>query len=218
MHDKNINISIPAKGKALYYFLGSSVTYGSATNGVSFVDLIPQQLQVNVVKEAVSGTTLVDTGSDSYVQRLRRMNTNSKVDHLIVQLSTNDASLNKTLGSVSAAGTTSFDTSTIIGAIEDIIYYAKNTLGCDVTFYTNPNYSNSKYQEMVEALYSVQEKWGIGIIDFYNISDMNAQALSSKGYMADSIHPNDKGYKWMTEVFVSYLRADYSSKHPGDSI
>ena len=83
--DSNISDYINEQAKALYYFLGSSVTYGSATNGVSFVDMMPKLLDCAVVKNAVSGTTLVD-GNESYVSILRQMPTNMQVEHLIVQL------------------------------------------------------------------------------------------------------------------------------------
>ena len=38
-------------------FLGSSVTYGSASGGVSFADMICEKNGYDLVKEAVSGTT-----------------------------------------------------------------------------------------------------------------------------------------------------------------
>ena len=57
------------KGKT-FFFLGSSVTYGHAAGGVSFVDYIEQRNECTCRKEAVSGTTLVDNGENSYVQRM----------------------------------------------------------------------------------------------------------------------------------------------------
>ena len=41
-------------------FLGSSVTYGHFSEGVSFVEIIAERTGMLPVKEAVSGTTLVD--------------------------------------------------------------------------------------------------------------------------------------------------------------
>ena len=68
-------------------------------------------------------------------------------------------------------------------------------------------------------LYAIREKWGIGIVDFYNYVDMEelpAQTLSS--FMADAIHPNALGYKWMGEVFAEYLRKDFAANHAGKII
>ncbi|MCR5154533.1 MAG: SGNH/GDSL hydrolase family protein, partial [Lachnospiraceae bacterium] len=52
-------------------FLGSSVTYGAASGGVSFADVLCEKKGYEMIKEAVSGTTLADIGPDSYVSRLK---------------------------------------------------------------------------------------------------------------------------------------------------
>lgn len=196
--------------KPLYYFLGSSVTYGSATGGRSFVEEIAVLYPIAYNKQAISGTTLVDNGANSYVQRLvSKFDPNVAPERLIVQLSTNDASQNKPLGTVSASkNSADFDKTTIIGAMEFIIAYAKETWDAPVAFYTNPNYNNATYEKMIDALYDLQEKWGIQIIDFYYYVDMeelSSATLSS--YMADAIHPNVNGYKWMAGVMGEALLA-----------
>lgn len=188
------------------YFLGSSVTYGSATNGVSFVNYLSQTNGWNTVKYAVSGTTLVDNGSTSYIQRMLTIPTTVSMDHFTCQLSTNDASQGKPLGTISESENLSdFDTTTIIGAMEYIISYAKQTWDCPVSFYTNPYYNNNNYVNMVNALYRLQDKWDVGIIDFYNFKGMTPlSATTMKSYMADDIHPNATGYRWMTGVMTDY--------------
>ncbi|MBE5958887.1 MAG: carbohydrate-binding protein [Lachnospiraceae bacterium] len=197
------------KGKT-FFFLGSSVTYGYAAGGVSFADYIAQRNECISVKEAVSGTTLVDNGSSSYVQRMKnKFNKSQHCDHFICQLSTNDASQNKPLGSLSSSYNLSdFDTSTIYGAIEYIVCYAKQYWNCPVTFYTNPYYNNGNYQNMVNAIYQVKAKWGIGLIDMWNNQDMrNISAADKARYMADDIHPTAAGYlEWWTPIFEDYLQ------------
>ncbi len=190
-------------------FLGSSVTYGSASGGTSFVEFIRSQTRCTVIKEAVSGTTLVDNGSSSYVQRMvNNIDPNASIDHLVVQLSTNDATQNKALGRLSSSTDLGdFNTATIIGAIEYIVCYAKETWGCDVTFYTGTKYESVLYQKMVTALYDVQEKWGIGIIDLWNDEEMNAVSEAEYArYMSDPIHPTLTGYRtWWTPKFIEHL-------------
>lgn len=211
--------SLPPKEKPLYCFLGSSVTYGFSTNGISFVDLLPTKIECEVYKSAISGTTLVDNGRTSYVQRLMtNMPDERNVEHLIVQLSTNDASQNKQLGEVTdAEEDTNFDVSTIAGAIEFIISYAKSAWDCDVSFYTNPYYGNEKYESMIALLYEIQEKWNIGIIDFYNYENMDElDETTLKSFMSDTIHPNLKGYQWMSEIIAKYLKERYEEKYPGN--
>ena len=194
--------------KPTYYFLGSSVTYGSATNGISFVEEVEKTLGYNVLKEAVSGTTLVDNGASSYIARMKTLPTENAVNRLIVQLSTNDVTQNIAFGELSSSyEIASFNTSTVIGAIEYIIAYAKQTWGADVVFYTNHKYNNNRYNALVNELYKVQEKWGIGIVDFFNYAEMeklDTDTLNS--YKADDIHPNVNGYKWMGQVFSEYIQ------------
>ncbi len=195
-------------------FLGSSVTYGYASNGVSFVDYLAKRNGCTTVKEAVSGTTLVDSGSDSYVQRMiRNLSSQTGVDHFICQLSTNDASQNKPLGTISTSYNISdFDTSTVIGAMEYIISYAKDKWDCPVSFFTGTYYDNANYQSMVDALYKLQEKWDIGIIDLWNNQEMRDVSDSDYWkYMADTVHPTAKGYlEWWTPVFEEYFRNFYA--------
>ena len=50
-----------------FIFLGSSVTKGMAAYGKSFVDMIAARNHSNVIKEAVSGTTLVEKGKKNYI-------------------------------------------------------------------------------------------------------------------------------------------------------
>lgn len=195
-----------------FIFLGSSVTYGSASNGRSFVDLIDEKHGCSCIKLAVSGTTLVDNGPLSYVARLKSESCNYPVcDHLIVQLSTNDASGNLPLGVMTdSKDIDSFDTSTVIGAIEYIIAYAQATWGCKVSFYTGTKYNSTAYKNMVDALLQIQQKWDIGVLDMYNDPEMIAVAPADyMRYMADPIHPNLVGYEeWWLPKFEEFLIAE----------
>ncbi len=191
-----------------FCFLGSSVTYGAANHGSSFVNYIANTLDCRVIKEAVSGTTLADNNANSYVSRmLANIPATEKIDHLIVQLSTNDVTQNIVVGDVAPnKNIEEFDRTTTVGAMEYIIAYAKKTWGCKVSFYTNPCYNNAQYEALMKKLDLLKAKWNIGVVDFYYYTDMDAldQATLSS-YMADPIHPNAMGYEWMGGVFSEYL-------------
>lgn len=199
----------PLDGKT-FVFLGSSVTYGSASGGWSMADYIAEEFDCTVVKWAVSGTTLVTSNDNSYVARMEnQMRRQKACDHLIVQLSTNDATQNKPLGTLSKSmDKADFDTTTVIGAIEYIIASAKEKWNCEVSFYTGTKYDSAAYQKMVDALKDIQEKWGIGIIDLWNDAEMNAVSDTNyKRYMSDSIHPTKLGYKlWWGPKFAEHLQ------------
>jgi len=196
----------PIKDKKLI-FLGSSVTYGAASKGISFADYIGKRNSCSVIKEAVSGTTLVDSGANSYIKRLKDIK-ETNADIFICQLSTNDATQKKELGEIGASkNMDDFDTSTVAGAIEYIISYAKEKWNCPVVFYTNPKYESEAYGEMVDLLLQVQEKWGVFVIDMYNDEEFNNISDENYAlYMADSIHPTQAGYlEWWTPYFEQNL-------------
>ena len=185
-------------------FLGSSVTKGFAAYGTSFVDMIAARTGAKCVKEAVSGTTLVDDNAKSYVARLKALDPKTPCDLFVCQLSTNDATKKKPLGKVAAAGE-AFDTKTVCGAIEYIIDYAKKTWNCPVAFYTNPEYASPEYKDMVDALYAIAKKWDIAVIDLWNDRELNTKEAKKRSCMNDQIHPTKKGYALWTPVIEAAL-------------
>lgn len=189
-------------------FLGSSVTYGSAAKGVSFADYIAVRNGCTITKEAVSGTTLVDSGIGFYISRLKKLDTGMTADLFLCQLSTNDASQGKPLGKISESfDCEAFDTSTVAGAIEYIIAYARQTWSCPVLFYTNPRYSSEQYAAMVDLIAEIADKWDIGVIDLWSDSAFNSITEEQRAlYMVDSIHPSQAGYlEWWTPYMEEIL-------------
>lgn len=200
----------PLMGKRLC-FLGSSVTRGSAADGLSFADYIGKRNSCTVVKEATDGTTLTDIGENSYIRRMKtKLSVRDQFDLFICQLSTNDASQNRPLGNVDAAvpiREEELDCGTVAGAIESILLYVRRTWRCPVWFYTNPRFESKKYAEMVDLLYRLKEKWGIGIIDLWNDEEVNAISADKRRlYLHDPIHPTRAGYlEWWTPAVEKYL-------------
>ena len=190
----------PMNGKNII-FLGSSVTYGASSKGISFADYITKRNGCSMIKEAVSGTTLVTMGKDSYISRMKKIDKQVDADLFVCQLSTNDATQKKPLGKVGEETTLEeFDTQTIAGAMEYIICYAQKTWDCPVVFYTNPRYDSGEYAAMVELLQELEEKWDISVIDLWNDEEFNAISDVQRNlYMADKIHPTQAGYlEWWT--------------------
>ncbi|MGN1099955.1 MAG: SGNH/GDSL hydrolase family protein, partial [Christensenellales bacterium] len=132
----------------------------------------------------------------------------AKFDLFVCQLSTNDASQNKPLGS-----TGDTDTATVCGAINAIVDYAKSTWNCPVIFYTNAYYESENYSAMVEALKEIAALKGIGVIDLYTDTAFNEITGEQRSlYMADVIHPTKAGYlEWWTPKMEQYIY-DYISE------
>ncbi len=192
-------------------WIGSSVTYGAHAAGhYSMVDEIANLHKGTICeKYAISATTLVNGDISSYVSRLKMIPQNKTPDMIVVQLSTNDATTGKEFGEISESeNIADFDDTTIAGAIETMIAYAKDTFDCPVVFYTGSYCEKENYKEMVDLLLKIQEKWGIGVIDMFNNEEMTAIYGSDQynDYMSDEVHPTRQGYiEWWTPVIDSYL-------------
>lgn len=192
-------------------WLGSSVTYGAQAGGhYSMVDAIQDNHPGTVCeKYAISATTLVNEKEDSYVSRMKLISKDETPDLFVVQLSTNDATTGKPMGEVTdSTDPTDFDDTTIAGAIETIISYVQETFGCPVVFYTGTYAEKENYEEMVDLLLKIQEKWGIGVVDMFHNEEMTAVYGTElyNEYMHDEVHPFRKGYvEWWTPVIEEYL-------------
>ena len=175
-------------------FLGSSVTFGSTAEGVSFVEFLGKQCGMICIKEAVSGTTLVDLNEKSYISRLKAIDTAINFDLFVCQLSTNDARLR-------------LDINEIEKAIRFILDYVQKTFGCPIVFYTGTYFESDEYSKMIDLLYSLKEHYNFYILDLYHDQDMlNVSAKDYASYMRDPVHPTLLGYqKWWTPKFISFL-------------
>lgn len=197
------------KGKTIV-FLGSSVTYGSASDGYSMCEYINEKTGADVKKWALSGTTLADINENSYVNRLKlHIDSQKQCDLFICQLSTNDTSRDVSLGEISDyENEECFDVSTVAGAIEYIIARVKNKWNCPIAFYTGTFFESDMYQKMVDLLFDLQKKWDFDVIDLWNDKQMrNVDKNAYERYMSNPIHPTKEGYaQWWGPKFVDYLR------------
>lgn len=159
---------VSLEGKTIVW-VGSSLTYGYANNGISMADYLEETTHCICAKYAVSGTTLVDKDEESYISRLKKIPADQKCDYFICQLSTNDATQQLPIGDISDSfDIDSFDTQTVCGAIEYVIAYAKERFDCPIAFYTAPRYWSSPYKKMAAKMLLIKEKWGIELLDLWN--------------------------------------------------
>ena len=184
--------------KKTVLFLGSSVTRGSAAGGRSFVEVLAEKYGFDYVKEAVDGTTLADIGNGSYVTRLKKTDTDRRVDLFVCQLSTNDAYRGIPLCKTEQA-------------VVYITEYVKKTYGCPVIFFTGTRFYSAEYERAVEMMVRLKDELGFELIDLWNNPRMNAvDPERYKIYMNDPVHPTVRGYRewWVPEfekVFDRYF-------------
>lgn len=197
------------QGKTIFC-LGSSVTRGMASRGVSFVDYIARLDGCIMIREAVSASTLADTSPRSYLRRLRRHPAvKQPIDCFLCQLSTNDATFCSHMGKVSDSyDPSSFDSRTSVGGMETIIAFARETWGCPIVFFTGTRFDNPRYHKEVNLLLELEEKWNITVIDLWHDEKLNQLTQEERRlYMNDGIHPTMAGYLlWWTPVIRQALR------------
>ncbi|MBD5512601.1 MAG: SGNH/GDSL hydrolase family protein [Lachnospiraceae bacterium] len=202
----------PLAGKGICV-LGSSVVYGSASLESAVGEYLAARFGCSLTKEAVSGTTLANSGKSSYIQRMQNnINSAGEMDLFICQLSTNDATQKQPLGVISdSMELDDFDTVTVTGAMEYIICYARQTWNCPIVFFTGSHYEDDEYDAMVERLHELEIKWDIGVLDLWSDGEFNMLSEEERMlYMSDNIHPTKAGYRewWGPEMerqLIEYL-------------
>lgn len=198
----------PLRGKRIF-FLGSSVTQGMRSRGLSFVDYLAREDGCLAIKAAAMASTLADRGPNSYLKRLRRHSATAQpIDCFVCQLSTNDATFHSPLGEISPGfDPAGFDTRTAAGGIEAIIHFARQTWNCPIVFVTGTRYDNPRYHKLVNLLLDAGEKWNIHVIDLWHRRAMNQITPELRAlYMADGVHPTRAGYLlWWTPAIREEL-------------
>ena len=195
--------------------LGSSVVYGASSQQVAVGEFLSKRFDCDLTKEAVSGTTLVDNGEKSYIQRmLNNIDPNEHFDLFVCQLSTNDATQELPLGEiVDSTDLNDFDTSTVTGAIQYVICYARQTWNCPVVFFTGSRYDSPAYEAMVQRLMELKDLYEVGVVDLWTSDSFNNISDAQRSlYMDDNIHPTKAGYRdwWGPEMetqLLDYLAA-----------
>lgn len=203
------NTSSPLYGKRIL-FLGSSVTFGFGALAESFVDDLWKKDGVIATKDAENGTTLVDKDrynrGDSYVARFKENLGRKAPEAFVLQLSTNDAQTHQQLGKI-RKNSHDLDTQTILGALQYIIWQAQEEWHCPILLYTNPNFGDPFYGQMVEQALVLAKQEHFAVLDLYHELDKKLAPL----YMADSIHPTRAGYlKIWTPLFERKLSTLFS--------
>lgn len=182
-------------------FFGSSVTYGFASNGISFVEILAKKYSFNYIKEAICGTTLVDSDNQSYFSRLKRIE-EKDIGLFVVQLSTNDA-IKK------------YDLNDIKVSIERIIDFIEEFYNSKIVFFSNPYYLNEHYEKMVSIMKGISCKKNVYFIDMFSNKEFNNIGdIDRILYMQDNIHPTLLGYeKWIVPFMEKYLSVFFKERN-----
>ncbi len=216
----------PLEGKTVYW-LGSSVTYGSASNQQSMADYLAALTGCISKKDAVSGTTIFDdnastaTGANSYTRRLvnsKVFDKEEKVDAFVCQISTNDARNDRldkrgVMTGEDVYQSSEFDKKTTLGGIEFIISYVEETWDCPVYFYSGSYFGNSglrmstnpkgtEYARLVDEVKLIAEK-------FNNIYGYEVGVIDLYNDAEFNAVASDKYYSWVMSDAIHPKAAGY---------
>lgn len=207
LENQSYNANSPLNGQKIG-FLGSSITYGAFSHGVSFVDYLQVCDGVAATKSAVSGTTLAGTEKDGYLQRLQAdFDPQAHWDLFVCQLSTNDTRQGKPIGKIS--DTQEFNLETTLGAIQYLNQYVQKKLNCPLVFYTCAlAKKNKEYEHLIDMSTRLASKNHFQVIDLYHDTGLNASLAGRKYAMFDEVHPTQEGYLkvWLPVFEKSLVR------------
>lgn len=189
-------------------FFGDSICKGSTPGGDSayvenpFSKIITDKNNMDYQNYGTNGYTISNTYRKMFSSTVASsLSTMSDKDYVIVEGFINDVILETPLGVLSDMGTTTFDETTFIGQLEQLIvkynekgYKAK--LGF-VMIRNVPCSDASIIRQYWDAAISVFEKYDVNYIDLY-----------SKDYpLHDNCHPNELGHKQMAEDIEPWMNS-----------
>ena len=224
-----VNTALAGK-KAL--FLGDSIGYGAndASTGFGWSGRMGALYGMNYRNVAVSGWMLADHQVNGNYQNGQRpiagqldgvtAEEGASYDYVILQGGVNDVWHSKEnpscaipIGTVTSGQTKDFDTTTVCGALEDLIVKARaKAPNAKIGYIINFDISATigDMNAYVSAAKEVCDKWNVPYLDLYNnaaLQEMNFGNVES-GYVTDGVHPNSTGYDilaryigpWMEEL------------------
>ncbi len=183
-----------------YIAFGDSITDGYLANYVSYADYIACANSMTLTERATGGYKSSDI--------ISTMQSNSSLlsslgadDFVIIGGFVNDPSKDVPLGTLTAVGTTEFDTTTSIGTLEKMFYDYTNNANykakIGVVLTPQPNGSNA-YRDKPEywtGWISVLEKYNIPYLNLYDV-DVD---------YVDGVHPSSEGQKTIAALVETWM-------------
>ena len=205
----------PLVGKSALY-LGDSIAYGAADSlYLSWGGRIARK-GMTYENVAVSGWALTNKATSGRGQIVTQLDKASKgsYDFVILEGGVNDVLLlqssegNITWGEITDNGTT-YDDSTVAGAIEDLIVKTKSKFPNAIVGYVINNYFGATEDNMARYIETVKmacDKHEIAYLDL-NADERTGSEVFNKGcqYLPDNLHPNTAGYDIIAPVIAEWM-------------
>ncbi len=223
-------------------FCGDSIGYGHCDDAKhrAWAGRIGETYGMRYDNVAVSGWALSDVrGEGGRIIHQIEAKKGTDYDYVIIEGGVNDGmGINDSVSASAVTGIapvgvisdsfdpSSFDKTTFAGALEEIIWYAKNTwkdakVGYIITF-RMPRYAGyGKLRDMEEywqTALEICEKWDVSCLDLYHDAYLNDEllAVNTDRCSPDGVHPNAKGYEILAPVIAEWMEgmAQTGHSHP----
>ncbi len=189
-------------------YLGDSISEAISYKG--WAGELAEHYGVNSYNISVSGSTLANNGIYS---QLEKAPAGVAYDFVMLNGGVNDVWRSIALGEVSADGTTEFDTTTAIGALEHLFSTLKSTYPdaqiCYVLNYVcvQAGYPSDTFRnDFAPLARAACEKWGIHCLDLVDNEGFNGEFdATADVHTYDGVHANTAGYNVLTKYIAAWL-------------
>lgn len=199
--------------------LGDSITYGANNNGISWADMLKQQIPSQTIKKyGVCGSTISLSAKrhDSFYERYKEMDMN--YDLTILFGGVNDFNHSLILGQMGDR-----DGRTFYGALNHIIVdlLQINPIGelmcitplkcsCEYKGYFHWNAKNECGHQLIDyrnAILEVAGFYSVPVLDLFSTSGITPDcAMVREKYLSDGLHPTNIGYERIARRVASFIK------------
>ena len=191
----------PLKEKNIAVF-GTSISAGIKTSSIPYCRIIAENNEMTLQNYAVGGHKIMDT-LDVYRTQKSNLNSLGKDDYVIFEGLLNN--VNQTLGTITPENTKSFDETTVLGALESLLYEYRNS-GCKAKVGFILTHFSTSTQTDATLLAKYNKYWddAIMVLEKYDIPylDLRSETFS----MLDKVHPDNEGYAKMAVPVEYWLK------------
>ena len=190
----------PLKEKTIAVF-GTSISKGQQAS-TSYIKTISNNNDMISYNYAVGGHKIMQT-LDVYRNNISSISSLSSNDYVIFEGLLNNITTN--LGEITPNGTSTFDETTVLGALESLLYEhqqsgCKAKTGFILTHFSN----NTKTDADLLVKYNLYWDSAIQVLEKYNITYLDLRTVEYS--MADNVHPDTDGQLKMADIVEPWLK------------
>ncbi|RDY23938.1 SGNH/GDSL hydrolase family protein [Romboutsia maritimum] len=170
----------------------------------------------NIDNQGINGQTMAYQNKNKSTYTMGKNIDYNKYDLVTIFSGTNDFRYNKKLGSIKPLGSKNFDKNTFTGSYQLLIeYILSSNPNIDLVLITpiqrnrdgyNVNFRNKVDSKLIDYVNTIRElgnMYSVPVLDLYSESGITEKTMDT--FTRDGLHPNDVGYKRISEKIYRFL-------------